>query len=159
MVRMVSLRYVLLAAVMVFRLTAAPGPKFIISFSSAQSTHPLDGRLLLLLSNDPSQEARMQINDTPTSQIVFGINVDGLAPGASAVIDASATGYPVQSLSAVPSGEYTVQAVLDKYETFHRADGKVLKLPMDRGEGRQWNLAAGNLYSQPMKLTLNAKGS
>ena len=27
---------------------------------------PLDGRLLLLLSNDPSDEPRMQINDTPS---------------------------------------------------------------------------------------------
>jgi hypothetical protein len=45
-----------------------------------------------------------------------------------------------------------VQALLDIYETFHRSDGHIVKLPMDRGEGRQWNRAPGNLYSKPMKL-------
>jgi hypothetical protein len=36
-----------------------------VSFPSAQSTKPLDGRLLFLLSKDPSDEPRMQIDDTP----------------------------------------------------------------------------------------------
>jgi hypothetical protein len=47
-----------------------------------------------------------------------------------------------------------VQALLHKYETFRRSDGRVLKLPMDRGEGQQWNRAPGNLYSTPRKVTL-----
>jgi hypothetical protein len=44
---------------------------------------------------------------------------------------------------------------LHKYETFKKADGHVVKLPMDRGEGQQWNLAPGNLYSTPQKITFN----
>jgi hypothetical protein len=39
--------------------------------------------------------------------------------------------------------------VLHVYETFRRADGHVVKLPMDRGEGQHWNLAPGNLLSAP----------
>jgi hypothetical protein len=149
-----------MAAVLVCPLAAAASdPKFNISFSSLQSATPLDGRLLLLLSTDPSEEPRMQINDTPKSQIVFGVTVDALAPGKKVVVNASAEGYPIQSLGAVPAGEYNVQAVLDKYETFHRADGHTVKLPMDQGEGRQWNLAPGNLYSKPMKVILKAGGS
>ena len=35
-----------------------------VSFPAGQSTKALDGRLLLLLSNDPSEEPRMQIDDT-----------------------------------------------------------------------------------------------
>ena len=52
----------------------------------------------------------------------------------------------------VPAGDYYVQAVLNIYETFHRADGRTLKLPMDQGEGQHWNRKPGNLYSEPAKV-------
>ena len=52
-----------------------------VSFPAAQSAKALDGRLLLLLSNDPSEEPRMQIDDTPKSQMVFGVTVDGMEAG------------------------------------------------------------------------------
>ncbi len=100
----------------------------------------------------------MQIDDTPKSQMVFGVTVDGLGPGAPVVVGDAATGYPVRKLSEVPPGDYTVQAVLNVYETFHRADGAGgaagIKLAPDRGEGQHWNLAPGNLYSKPKKVHL-----
>jgi hypothetical protein len=130
------------------------GPRFSISFPSGLSPAALDGRLLLLLSTDPSAEPRMQINDTPDTQMVFGIDVDGMQPGQPAIIDENAFGYPVRSLASLKPGEYYVQALLHIYETFHRADGYTVKLPMDRGEGQQWNLAPGNLYSKPVILEI-----
>ena len=127
-----------------------------VSFPASQSAKPLDGRILLLLSNDAgpdgSQEPRMQIDDTPLSQIVFGVTVDGLRPGAPVPITDTAAGYPYRKLSEVPPGDYTVQAVLNRYETFHRADGKTVKLHPDMGEGQHWNLSPGNLYSTPRKV-------
>jgi hypothetical protein len=123
-----------------------------VSFPAARSAQPLDGRLLLLLSNDPSDEPRMQIDDTPKSQIVFGTTVDSWKPGTPVTISDQASGYPVRKLSEVPPGDYTVQAVLNIYETFHRADGKTIKLAPDRGEGQHWNLAPGNLMSRPRKI-------
>ena len=90
----------------------------------------------------------------PRTQQIFGIDVDGLAPGQDAVIDETALGYPLESLRLVPPGKYRVQALLHKYETFHRADGHVVKLPMDRGEGQHWNRAPGNLYSTPKEITI-----
>jgi hypothetical protein len=128
--------------------------QFSISFSKQKSEQPLNGRMLLLLSTDPSEEPRMQINDTPKTQMVFGVDVDGLKPEQSVTVDAAAWGYPIRSLRDVPPGEYYVQALLQKYETFHRADGKTVKLPMDQGEGRHWNIAPGNLYSKPVKMAL-----
>lgn len=100
----------------------------------------------------------MQINDTPSSQMIFGTTLDGAKPGTSVVVDDSAAGYPYKHLSEVPAGAYTVQAVLNLYETFHRADGAVIKLAPDRGEGQHWNLAPGNLYSTPFKVTLGSGG-
>ena len=120
-----------------------------VSFPASRSAKPLDGRLLLLLSNDPSDEPRMQIDDTPKSQMVFGVTVDGWKPGEPLTIGDNAQGYPRASLKDVPAGDYTVQAVLNVYETFHRSDGKTVKLAPDRGEGQHWNLAPGNLLSKP----------
>src|SRR5258708_28849878 len=120
-----------------------------VSFPAAQSAKALDGRLLLLLSNDPSEEPRMQIDDTPKSQMVFGVTVDGWKPGQSVKVDDSATGYPVRKLSEVPAGDYTVQAVLGVYQTFHRADGETIKLSPGRGEGEDWKLAPGELLRKP----------
>jgi hypothetical protein len=135
---------------------AATATVFSISFPETGSDKPLDGRILLILSTDPSAEPRMQINDTPKTQIIFGIDVDGMRPGQARIVDASAAGYPIKSLRDVPPGEYYVQAVLHRYETFHRADGYTVKLPMDRGEGQHWNIAPGNLYSTPRKVTVSA---
>jgi hypothetical protein len=101
----------------------------------------------------------MQIDDSPRSQMVFGVTVDGLKPGQSVAVDDSAAGYPVRKLSEVPPGDYTVQAVLDVYETFHRADGKTIKLSPDRGEGKHWNLAPGNLFSKPRKVHVGPGGA
>src|SRR5580700_380051 len=72
-----------------------------VSFPAAQSAKPLDGRVLFLLSNDPSEEPRMQIDDTPASQMVFGLTVDGLKPGQSVTVGDTAAGYPIKSLKDV----------------------------------------------------------
>jgi hypothetical protein len=123
-----------------------------VSFPAALSAKPLDGRVLFLLSNDPSDEPRKQIDDTPRSQMVFGVTVDGLKPGEAVTIDERTAGYPIRSINDVPAGDYTAQAVFNIYETFHRSDGKTIKLAPDRGEGQHWNLAPGNLYSAPKKI-------
>ncbi len=151
--------YLLSLLLNVLTLTASAAPRFSISFPQERSRQPLDGRLLLILSTDPSAEPRMQINDTPATQIVFGSDVEALQPGQAAIIDEPAFGYPIRHLSDLKPGEYFVQAVLHRYETFHRADGKTVKLPMDRGEGQHWNTAPGNLYSKPQKIALQANAA
>ncbi|UCE22692.1 MAG: hypothetical protein JSV46_10930, partial [Candidatus Aminicenantes bacterium] len=123
--------------------------QFGISFPKKMSQKALDGRMLLMISTDGTREPRFQISDGPDTQLIFGIDVDGLKPGDTAVIDSSVFGYPLKSIAEIPSGEYWVQALLHIYETFHRSDGHVIKLPMDRGEGQRWNRAPGNLYSTP----------
>jgi hypothetical protein len=136
----------------------APSYRFAVSFPSARNATPLDGRLLLILSTDPSTEPRLQVNNSVRTQMIFGLDVDALQPGQSVTLDDAAFGYPVRYLHDVPAGDYFVQVVLHKYETFHRADGHTVKLPMDRGEGQHWQLAPGNLYSTPRKISLHAGG-
>jgi len=128
-----------------------------VRFPGSLEGGPLDGRLLLLLSTDPSAEPRFQVRDTDAtkSQQVFGIDVEGWKPGEDAVFDAGVLGYPAESLADVRPGTYRVQALLHRYETFHRADGHVVKLPMDRGEGQQWSRAPGNLISTPREVAID----
>ncbi len=126
--------------------------KFEISFPKSVNTTPLDGRMLLMLSTDDKAEPRDEISYEYHSQEIFGADVESLAPDFPAVIDESAVGYPLEKLDAIPAGDYYVQGLLNVYETFHRADGHVVKLPMDHGEGQQWNLKPGNLYSKPQRI-------
>ena len=155
----------LLQGILMFALTAstlhaqqAPSYRFAVSFPSARNATPLDGRLLLILSTDPSAEPRLQVNNSVRTQMIFGLDVDALQPGQSVTLDDAAFGYPVRYLHDVPAGDYFVQVVLHRYETFHRADGRTVKLPMDRGEGQHWQLAPGNLYATPRKITLHTGG-
>ena len=121
---------------------------FEISFSETLSSEALDGRVLLVLSDDDEREPRFQIGNGPDSQQIFGVDADALAPGHGGGHRRSRVfGYPVDSLADVPAGEYWVQAVLNRYETFHLGDGRVLKLPPDKGEGQHWERKPGNFYS------------
>ena len=126
-----------------------------VSFTEAMSAEPLDGRMLVLLSTDDAREPRFQIRGGIRSMQVFGVDVEGLMPEAAAVVDGDTFGYPTASLAGIPPGEYHVQALFHRYETFHRADGHTVKLPMDRGEGQRWNRAPGNLYSTPQALEID----
>ena len=151
--------FVLIALAIPQQASLADGPqsnlRFAISFPAERSKTPLDGRLLLLISKNNDREPRFQINEDLNTQQVFGIDVDGWRPDTEANIDGSAFGYPVRNLAQLPPGEYWVQALLHRYETFKRADGHVVKLPMDRGEGQQWSRAPGNIYSKPQKLSID----
>lgn len=126
--------------------------RFDVSFPASASKDSIDGRLLLLISTNNEKEPRFQISEDLSTQQVFGVDVNAWKAGETRVIDESAFGYPRQTMAQVPPGEYWVQALLHRYETFHRGDGHTVKLPMDRGEGQQWNSAPGNLYSTPVKI-------
>ena len=65
-------------------------------------------------------------------------------------------GAPLRSVAELPAGTYDCQCVLHLYETFNLATGHTVKLPMDRGEGQQWNKAPGNLFSPVFELTIRA---
>jgi len=127
-----------------------------ISYPQGLDRGPLDGRMLLLISDNDRREPRFEISSrNEDAQLIFGVDVDGLKPGDSTIFDAKVFGFPLRSISEIPPGEYVIQALLHKYETFHRADGHIVKLPMDRGEGQRWNIAPGNLFSTPRKIRID----
>lgn len=64
-------------------------------------------------------------------------------------------GFPIEKISDVPAGTYYVQALLHVYETFNRADGHTVQLPMNRGAGQNWRKAPGNIYSKKKKINFD----
>lgn len=125
-----------------------------ITYDEALGTEGFDGRLLVLIGTDFEKEPRFQINDSDQTGIVFGVDIDGWMPGETISIDPSTFAYPVGSVADIPEGEYSVQALLHKYETFNLSTGHKVKLPMDQGEGQHWNISPKNIYSVPVQLTL-----
>lgn len=115
----------------------------------------VDGRLFLLISTHDEKEPRFLIVDGSASQQVWGMDVEAMKPGEVKTFVPDGIGYPLSSLSELPAGDYFVQGLFHRYETFHLANGKTVKLPMDRGEGQHWNLAPGNLYSKPVRVHLD----
>jgi hypothetical protein len=132
---------------------------FNVKINNNLHTENFDGRLLLLFSNNNAAEPRFQISDALSTQIILGKNVDQWAIGSTQSIAQEAYGFPKERLSDIPAGDYYVQVLLHKYETFHLKNGKVVKLPMDRGEGQHWNLAPGNIYSKPIKIHFDPKNT
>jgi hypothetical protein len=136
--------------------TAADVPSFEVLLPAELADQPLDGRLILLLSKDDSNEPRFQLSDGPGTQLAFGMNVEDWQAGTKLAFKSDTPGYPLRTLAEVPPGDYQVQVLLHQYETFKRSDGHTVKLPMDRGEGQQWNRAPRNLINAPQKLNIQA---
>jgi hypothetical protein len=148
------------AAMALLSVTPAAATGFAVSFPTTASAKALDGRVILIVSPKATPEPRLQVNleGILTSPFMFGQNVEAMAPGAAIVLKPQAVGWPAAQLAALPDGDYTVQAVLNRYETYHRADGSVVKLPPDMGEGQHWNLKPGNLYSKPQLVHVRKGG-
>jgi len=131
--------------------------KFEISFPESVHAEPITGRLFLILTNNGDSEPRMQLFDVP----MFSTGVSRLAPGATTVIDAATPGYPLASLAEIPSGDYYVQALLNVYTEFRRADGHTVWAHMDQWEGQDLARSPGNLISEVQNIHLDpaTKGS
>jgi hypothetical protein len=131
----------------------------VVRLGTVAAQEALDGRLLLVVARDEAREPRFQVSATSLSSAqVFGIDVEGLKAGDERTFDAAVLGYPLESLRELPPGEYVAQALLHKYETFRLATGHTVKLPMDRGEGQQWNRAPGNIHSAAQKVRWDGRG-
>ncbi|MEO1204604.1 MAG: hypothetical protein AAFX10_18015, partial [Pseudomonadota bacterium] len=135
--------------------TEMSAPSFEIELDASLAEGAQDGRLLVMLATHDDEEPRFLIDNSADTQLIFGIQVEGWQPGSTAVVDASAKGFPL-AMDEVPDGSYYVQALLNRYKDFNLSNGKVVSLPPERGEGQQWNRKPGNFYSQPVKVDITS---
>jgi Putative esterase len=153
---------VVCAAIFTFagRAKAAPVPqstadKFEVSFPASAHAGAITGRVFVVISKTDKPEPRLAAGSWGDSGPLYGADVNALAPEQAAVIDASTPGAPVRSLRDVPAGDYYVQAIMNIYTEFHRADGHTVWLHMDQWEGQHFNRSPGNLYSEMQKVHLD----
>ena len=130
------------------------GLKFVVEHPKDEHGTVLEGRVLLFLSKNNTEEPRFQISDKSSTGFVFGIDINS-KQSSETIVDNKAFGYPVTSIDQIPPGEYYAQALLHKYETFNLKTGHTVNLPMDRGEGQRWHSAPGNYYSKVKKISLD----
>ena len=133
---------------------SAADTRFEISYASAAHPGPITGRVFLMISRNNDREPRLQISRIGVP--FFGRDIAALPAGQAAVIDATDLGTPIESLSQIPAGDYWVQAFVNVYSEFRRADGHVVWMHDDRWEGQHWNRSPGNLFSAPQHVTLDA---
>lgn len=129
--------------------------RFLVSVPPSVRAEPVTGRMFVILTKDSAPEPREQAGSFDSSVPFFGVDVVQLAPGTAAVIDDQTLGFPVRSLGEMPAGDYYIQAVLNVYSRFPRADGHVLWLHDDQWEGQHWNESPGNLVSGVQRVHLN----
>ena len=145
----------LLPAIALAALSAsAAETRFEISYPASTNPGPITGRVYVMISRVNDREPRLQIGRLGVP--FFGRDIEKLASGKSAIIDATDLGTPVASLSEIPPGDYWVQGFVNIYSEFHRSDGHVIWMHDDRWEGQRWNRSPGNLYSAPQRVTLDA---
>ncbi len=132
---------------------------FEVSYDSSLAKEPFDGRLLVMISKDSMTEPRFQINDSDQSAVIIGIDVEDWEAGKQIFFSENTLAYPIEQLKDLEEGEYYVQALLHKYDTFTLSNGHTVQLPMDQGEGQHWNISPQNLYSKPQKISISKKGN
>jgi hypothetical protein len=137
----------------------ASTPRFEVTVAPGAHSGPLTGRLVVVVTK-PVQtgtqpEPRLLIN--PRGPAMFAIDLQALAPGATAIVDGKSLGFPFQ-LSELPPGDYIAQAMVNVYEQVNRSDGKRPWLHMNDGTIEFFSNAAGNIYSDPMPVKVTAGG-
>src|SRR6476620_5916962 len=131
-----------------------PPIRFEITVPPSAHADPITGRVYVMISRNGDREPRLQLNQADGIPF-FGRDVERMQPGAAEFIDDSDLGFPVDSLRAIPPGEYFVQAFVNLYSEFKRADGHVVWMHDDQWEGQHWEISPGNLYSRPQRIRLD----
>jgi len=127
--------------------------RFEVSFPASYSPDPVTGRMFIILARKDDKPPREQVGRYGVQ--IFGRDFSALRPGEKVIFDGDTLGYPAPSLSDLTPGEYIVQAGLNKYTRFDRADGHSIWMHMDQWEGQRWTRSPGNAFSEPRKITIS----
>ena len=110
---------------------------------------PIVGRAFAIVSRDHEKEPRLSTGVTGVP--LWGVDVRDFQAGSRALIadgKDSVRGYPLATTSELPPGEYSVQAFLNVYTTFHRSDGHTIEAHLNSGAHQSPFRSPGNAYSE-----------
>ncbi len=116
---------------------------------------PVTGRVFVIVARSDSPEPRLQAGTWRSRTEFMGADVQQLQPGQNVSLNSSTLGYPLKNVRELQAGDYYVQALLNVYTKFERADGHAIWGHMDQWEGQQFNRSPGNLYSPVQRVHLD----
>lgn len=162
MSRRPSLRLALLSSLLAaapVSLHAQGKNRFEVRFPASLEGSPVTGRVFVALYPRDDVEPRIAAYQSARTRVgripFFAVDVEQLAPGAWGTVGDDAIGYPYWNVREIPPGDYYVQAVLNVYTRYARADGHTLWAHQDQWEGQRWAFAPGNLVSTPVKVRVD----
>jgi enterochelin esterase-like enzyme len=127
--------------------------------NAAGLADPVTGRVFVIISRDKNTEPRLimasYLGTSSHYAPFFAKDIESLRRGATATINEVDVGFPLHSMQDIRAGDYTVQALLNVYTEFTRADGHTIWAHKDQGEGQNLQIAPGNLVSDPMRVHLD----
>src|SRR5258708_3198851 len=129
-------------------------PRFEVTLPAAYK-QPVTGRVFVIVARSDSPEPRLQAGSWRSRSEFMGADVQQLQPGQSVSLSSSTLGYPLKNVRELPAGDYYVQALLNVYTKFERADGHTIWGHMDQWEGQKFNRSPGNLYSEAHRFHLD----
>lgn len=127
--------------------------RFAITIPASVRPGVTTGRAYVMLARTNEREPRLQIGRVGVP--MFGRDFSAVTAGRPITIDGTDLGTPVADMADLPAGEYWVQAFVNVYTEFKRADGHTVWLHDDQWEGQRWNVSPGNLYSTPQKVRID----
>jgi len=138
---------------------AEPGVEVRVVIPTSVRDSATSGRLFLAIAPSEDPEPRIAAYNSARQRDgrvpYFAVDLEQLAPGRPATIDRGAIGFPYPTLDQLPAGDYWVQAIVNLYTRFERADGHTIWAHMDQWEGQRWAFSPGNLYSKPVRVRLD----
>lgn len=132
--------------------TPAAAQQAIVSLAPSTSSVPMTGRLFVIFARSSDREPRFLAGSYGGSVAFYGMDVSAWKPGTTATVGAHVLGFPFDDLGHMPAGDYYVQALLNVYTQYHRADGHTIWVHADQWEGQHWATSAGNLVSDVVKV-------
>jgi len=117
---------------------------------------PIVGRAFAIVSRDHEREPRLSTGVTGVP--LWGVDVRDFQAGSSVLIadgGESVRGYPLSTTSALPPGEYSVQAFLNVYTTFNRPDGHTIEAHLNSGAHQSPFRSPGNAYSAVVRVEID----
>lgn len=120
---------------------------------------PVVGRVFAIVSRDNATEPRLATGVTGVP--LWGMDVRDWTGGQVVTIadgKESVRGYPLAATADIPPGDYFVQAFLNVYTTFHRADGHTIEAHLNSGAHQKPFRAPGNVTSSVVPLSVKPRG-
>ncbi|MFW6136947.1 MAG: alpha/beta hydrolase [Candidatus Aminicenantaceae bacterium] len=118
---------------------------------------PLKGRVFAIVSRDEQKEPRLS---TGVRGVPFwGMDVRDWRGGEQITIEdgkESVKGYPLEKTWELPPGDYFVQAFVNVYTTFHRADGHTVEMHLNSGAHQSPFRAPGNVTSEVIPVSIGS---